>query len=157
MVTRNIVNALNVSESHTKKWLKWQVWCYEHFPPHTQNPFKRGGDRLWWSPHCVYVSEVGAELTVETMEFRFHSLSTWICSPGSPEQFPPLSWMERSSLLASSEQFCNNSLCLFLPFPPQNWLSFDRLGQVLQITTKSACEALPLRICTDPNLKCLLA
>lgn len=31
VVTYNIVKVLNVTESHIKKWLKWQVLGYVHF------------------------------------------------------------------------------------------------------------------------------
>lgn len=89
---------------------------------------------------------------------RFHSLSTWIWSPGSVKHsshfYPGLreaaDWPRHR---ASSSL----PLSALSPLPHENGLSLYRVSQVLQITTKSSCEALPLRICTDQNLKCLLA
>lgn len=103
------------------------------------------------------VLEVGTELKIKNMEFSFHFLSTLIWSPGSAEySFHFYSGMREMAYLL----FHRAVPCLSLPLSPlphKNQLSFYPISQGLQITAKSSCEALPLRICTDQNLKCLLA
>lgn len=116
---------------------------------------KEGG-KLWWSPHWVNVLNVGAESKIKNrVEFPF-SISFNLVSRALLSPVPTSTRICEKWLICCFTEWFLSRLCLS-PLPHKDGLSSYRTRQMLQITTKSSCEALRRRICTDQNLKCLLA